>query len=58
MLGVINNREKGGAIEVVMLARIVSKVRSVPHQTNAKLVEEVYLYLKSNSVYERHNIML
>jgi hypothetical protein len=27
----INNREKGGAIEVVMLARIVSKVRSVLH---------------------------
>jgi len=31
VLGVSNNREKGGAIEVVMLARIVSKVRSVPH---------------------------
>jgi len=39
-------------------ARALSKVRSVLHWTNAKLVEEVYLYLKSNSVYERHNIIL
>jgi hypothetical protein len=44
--------------QVVMLARIVSKVRSVLHWTNAELVEEVYLYSKSNSVSERHSIML
>ena len=56
MLGVINNREKGGAIEVVMLARTFSKVQSIPNSTNAQLVKEMYEHLKSNGVSERHQL--
>jgi hypothetical protein len=38
----------------VTLARTISKIQSIPNQTNAKLVEEMYEYLKSNGTSERH----
>jgi integrase/recombinase XerD len=38
----------------VTLAKTISKIQSIPNQTNAKLVEEMYEYLKSNGVSERH----
>ena len=38
----------------VTLARTISKIQSIPNQTNAKLVEEMYEYLKSNGLSERH----
>ena len=38
----------------VTLARTISKVRLIPNSTNAKLVKEMYEYLKKSDVSERH----
>lgn len=38
----------------VTLARTISKVQSIPNTTNAQLVKEMYEYLKSSGVSERH----
>jgi hypothetical protein len=38
----------------ITLARTISKIQSIPNQTNAKLVAEMYEYLKSNGTSERH----
>jgi hypothetical protein len=33
---------------LITLAGTISKIQSIPNQKNAKLVEEMYEYLKSN----------
>ena len=38
----------------VTLARTISKIQSIPNNTNAQLVKEMYEYLKSNTMSERH----
>jgi hypothetical protein len=38
----------------VTLARTISKIQSIPNSTNAQLVKEIYEYLKTNGVSERH----
>ena len=38
----------------VTLARTISKIQSIPNNTNAQLVKEMYEYLKSNAMSERH----
>jgi hypothetical protein len=38
----------------VTLVRTISKIQSIPNQTNARLVEEMYKFMKSNGVSERH----
>jgi integrase/recombinase XerD len=38
----------------ITLARTISKVQSIPNSTNAQLVKEMYEYLKSSGVSERH----
>ena len=38
----------------VTLAKTISKIQSIPNSTNAQLVKEMYEYLKSNGVSERH----
>ncbi len=38
----------------VTLAKTISKLQSIPNSTNAQLIKEMYEYLKSNGVSERH----
>jgi len=38
----------------VTLAKTISKIQFIPNNTNAQLVKEMYEYLKSNGVSERH----
>ena len=38
----------------VTLAKTISKIELIPNSTNAQLVKEMYEYLKSNGVSERH----
>ncbi len=38
----------------VTLAKTISKIQLIPNSTNAQLVKEMYEYLKSNGVSERH----
>jgi integrase/recombinase XerD len=40
----------------VTLARTISKIQSIPNNTNAQLVKEMYEYLKSNAMSERHQL--
>jgi hypothetical protein len=50
-------KRQGGLKNSIMptkLSTLVSKIQTVPNPRNAKLVEEMYEYLKSNGVSERH----
>jgi integrase/recombinase XerD len=38
----------------VTLAKTISKIQLIPNSTNAQLVKEMYEYMKSNGVSERH----